>query len=246
MDMQGNVQTIVELPFFPASFAVQRDGALVVGDALRRTLYQCESGDLKLTTDLGDTARCYLGECVIDYRGGIYIGDAGFDVLNPLVDPVPSGVIVYVSACGVSTIVADNLFLPRGLVVTKDNATLIVAENLRHRLTAFDIEGDGSLQNRRLWAQVEPDVRPDGICLDLEDAIWVAGGGLRALRVREGGEIDQQVTTERPVFSIALGGPRRRRLFLCTAESGDPVITRRTPGASIEVADVAIAKRQCP
>ena len=124
------------------------------------------------------------------------------------------------------------------MIITPDNSTLIVAETLGHRLTAFEIENNGSLQNRRVWAQLKDYVKPDGICLDREGAIWVAGAGPRALHVREGGGIGHQVTTNRPVFATTLGGPERRHLFLCTSDSDDPVITRRVASATIDIAEV--------
>jgi len=49
--------------------------------------------------------------------------------------------------------------------------TLIVAESYARRLTAFEIAADGSLSNRRVWADLYDGV-PDGICLDAENAVW--------------------------------------------------------------------------
>jgi len=49
---------------------------------------------------------------------------------------------------------------------------MIVAESRGNRLTAFDIEADGSLSGRRLFAEVG-DAIPDGICLDAESGVWV-------------------------------------------------------------------------
>ena len=165
------------------------------------------------------------------------LGD-GFDYLNPLVDPVPDGVIVYVNADGDSSVVADNLFSPNGIAITPDNSTLIVGEMLSHRLTSFEIENNGSLRNRRVWAQFNNDIKPSGICLDSEGAIWVAGTGLAALCVKEGGEIKHEVATNQPVYAITLGGPERKHLLMCTSATHDPVITRRLPEATIDVAEV--------
>jgi sugar lactone lactonase YvrE len=61
--------------------------------------------------------------------------------------------------------VADGLAFPNGMLVTPDNSTLIVAESYARRLTAFDIGADGSLANRRVWADLQEGV-PDGICLE--------------------------------------------------------------------------------
>lgn len=245
-DLHGTVRNIKALPYLPSSFGVLADGTLIVGDASSRLIYRLESADLTPIADLSGVARFHLSDVVADSRGGMYFGDAGFDFLDPLVDPVPSGVIIHTNVYGKSSIVAEGLFFPNGMIVTPDNKTLVVAETLGHRLTAFEIEDDGSLQNRRAWAQLEDDVQPDGICLDLEGAIWIAGSGSGAMRVLESGEIDQQITTERPVFAAALGGPERRHLFLCTSNSSDPVITRRGSGATIDVAEVAIPGNRIP
>jgi sugar lactone lactonase YvrE len=219
---------------------VLADGGMLVGDAWHRKIYRWGTNGSIEFADLSNTAGCSFSDGIIDGRGGMYISDAGFDFLNPLVDRVPNGVIIYVKADGHSFVVAADLFFPNGMIITPDNGTLIVAETLAHRLIAFEIENDGSLHNRRVWAQFEDDVKPDGICLDCEGAIWVAGTGLRALHVREGGEVDQQITTKRPVFAAMLGGPERSHLLMCTAESNDPVINCRTGSATIDVAEVDV------
>ena len=83
------------------------------------------------------------------------------------------GNIALVTPDGAVREVADGLAFPNGMVVTPDNGTLIVAESFARRLTAFDIAEDGSLSNRRTWA----DVTGDGICLDAEGAIWTSEVG---------------------------------------------------------------------
>ena len=235
-DLDGTIQTVRALSYLPGSLSVFADGEWVVGDALGRKLYRWVSDSPKQMADLSNVARFFLSDSIVDNCGGLYVADVGFDFLNPLVDPVPNGVIVYISADGKSSVVAGGLFFPNGMIIIADNKTLIVAETLAHRLTAFEIEDDGSLKNRRVWAQLHDDAKPEGICLDREGAIWVAGTGPQALRVSEGGEIDQQISTKRPVFATALGGPERRGLFLCTSVSNDPVITRQGAGATIDIA----------
>jgi len=79
-------------------------------------------------------------------------------------------------------------------------------------------------------------VAAEGICPDSEGGIWIAGAGRRALLVKEGGIIERQVTTDRPVFATAVGGPNHEYLFLCTSDSNDPVMTRQVAGATIDFA----------
>ena len=238
-ELNGTVQTVRTLSYLPGGFGVLADGGLIVGDAWRRKIYRWAAAGPEQFADLSNVAGFCLSDGIVDSRGGMYVGDAGFDYLNPLVDPVPHGVIVHLGADGKSSVVARDLFFPNGMVITPDNSTLIVAETLGHRLTAFEIGNDGSLGSRREWAQFGDDVNPDGICIDRERAIWVAGTGPRVLRVKEGGQIDQQITTKRPVFATMLGGPERRHLFMCTSDSNDPVITSRASNATIDIAEVA-------
>lgn len=51
-----------------------------------------------------------------------------------------------------------GLLFPNGTVITPDSQCLIVAETCRARLTAFDIQPDGSLSNRRVFADLSPNI----------------------------------------------------------------------------------------
>ncbi len=239
-DLNGTVQTVRTLPYLPGGFGVLPDGGLIVGDARRRKIVRWESAGPTQMADLSNVTGFCLSDGIVDSHGGMYVGDVGFDFLDPLVDPVPNGVIVHIRADGKSSVVAGDLFFPNGIIITPDNSTFIVAETLRRRFTAFEIDNDGSLRNRRVWAQFDNEVKPDGICLDREGAIWVAGRAPWPLRVRVGGQIDHQITAERPVFATMLGGPERRHLFTCASDSHDPIITRRVSSATIDIAEVRI------
>ena len=118
--------------------------------------------------------------------------------------------------------VADGVAFPNGMVVTPDNATLILAESYGNQLTAFDIAADGSLSNRRVWADLDDGV-PDGICLDAEGAVWYGDvPNQRCVRVREGGEVLQTIDLDRGCFACMLGGEDKRTLFLMANEWGGP------------------------
>ena len=118
--------------------------------------------------------------------------------------------------------VADGIAFPNGMAVTPDNSTLIVAESYGRKLTAFDIEADGGLSNRRVWADLGDGV-PDGICLDAENAVWYADvPNKRCVRVREGGEVLQTINIDRGCFACMLGGSDRRTLLLVATEWRGP------------------------
>jgi sugar lactone lactonase YvrE len=109
-------------------------------------------------------------------------------------------------------------------------------------LTAFDIQTDGSLSNRRIWAQMPSSISPDGICLDVEGGVWCANpeGEDSVVRVREGGEIMDRIRVDTHAYAVMLGGPERKHLFICTSGSHDPAEIHSNPSASFQVVEVDI------
>ena len=125
-------------------------------------------------------------------------------------EPKWDGFRAIVWADGTVTAAADDLLFPNGSVITDDGSTLIVGESMGARYTAFTITHDRGLTNRRIWAEV-PGMAPDGCTIDAEGAIWFADAlGKQVVRVREGGEITDQLPTPDNVYACMLGGPDAR------------------------------------
>ncbi|MGZ3766166.1 MAG: SMP-30/gluconolactonase/LRE family protein, partial [Mucilaginibacter sp.] len=128
------------------------------------------------------------------------------------------GFIALVAPDGTVRQVADGIAFPNGMAITPDNSTLIIAESYGKKLTAFEISPDGSLSNRRVWADLGDGV-PDGICIDAEGAVWYADvPNKRCVRVREGGDVLQTINVDRGCFACMLGGPQKKTLFIMAAE----------------------------
>ena len=156
---------------------------------------------------------------MVDGRGNAYVNTIGFDFPGGQFAP---GIIALVTPDGAVRQVADGVAFPNGMVVTPDNATLILAESYGNRLTAFDIAADGSLAHRRTWADLVGGY-PDGICLDAEGAIWYADvPNQRCVRVREGGAVLQTVDLDRGCFACMLGGVDNQTLFMVAATWDGP------------------------
>ncbi len=195
-------------------------------------------------------------EIAIDPRGHMYVNGFDFDFLGGGT-PEP-GWIHLVAPDGSSHKVADEIDFPNGMVVTPDGSTLVVAESFAGRLSAFDIQDDGSLTGRRVWAD---GLGPDGICIDAGGGIWVQTADTAAhvgdpnapagacVRVLDGGEITHRVETELPCFACALGGPDGRDLFLlCNEFEGidqlQAVLDRRSARILVTEAPVPAAPRR--
>ncbi|WP_225732080.1 MULTISPECIES: SMP-30/gluconolactonase/LRE family protein [unclassified Nocardia] len=211
VDLDGNAEVMVtrDRDSHPMGYSIDwlpDNRLLVTGDKLRR-----REPDGSLAVHVEQRAN----EIVVDGRGNIYLNGADFEFVAGA--PPKPGYIKLVTPDGRLRQVADDIEFPNGMVVTPDNRTLIVSESFAGRLTAFDIDADGGLSNRRIFAE---GLGPDGICLDADGAVWASTGGHSIVRVAEGGEILQHVELpeNRAPFALMLGGSDRRTLFILTAE----------------------------
>jgi sugar lactone lactonase YvrE len=207
VDLAGNSEVIVQVPTtLPFCIDWLPEGRLLVVSRQERLLLRLENdGSLVTHADLGSLTEQPLNEIVVDGRGNIYVNGG-------------PGIIALVMPDGSYSRVADGIAFPNGMAVTADNSTLIIAESHGKKLTAFDISGEGKLDNRRLWADLGTGV-PDGICLDVDSAVWYADvPNKRCVRVAEGGHVLQTITVDRGCFSCALGGLDRKTLFIVAAE----------------------------
>lgn len=232
VDLAGQVETVVELEDTPTSLGWTLAGKLLVVSAFARRLLRQEGNEWVEVADLSNLVEFPCNDMVVDGQGRVYIGNMGFDFGNDEATPQP-GPILLVTPEGNARIVAEGLAFPNGMVITSDGKTLIVAKSHAARLTAFTIASDGSLLQRRVWAQFEDhgdygatagQIVPDGICLDAESALWMASPNTRdVIRVREGGEIVQRIPLETIPLACMLGGTDRRTLFITTTESLNPM-----------------------
>ncbi len=233
IDADGRVAVIAEVPGQPSGLDWLPDGRLVVVSMRDKRLLRREpSSELVEHANLSRLVPELLNDMVIDDQGRAFVGNFGFDIMAGA--PIRSTGLVRVHPDGTAAVAAEGLLFPNGSVILPDGR-LVVAETLGQRLTAFSIDAEGQLSERSTWAAFGPPpdtddlaralagakVAPDGMCADADGAIWVADAiGNRVLRVREGGEIVDEVTTgDLGVFACMLGGDDGRTLYLCAAPS---------------------------
>jgi sugar lactone lactonase YvrE len=216
MDTEGNREVITNVRSLPFSIDWLPGGPMLLTSG-QKLLRMEPDGSLATHVDLSALSEYGWNEIVVDGRGNTYINNVDFDFMGG--GPPGPGIIALVTPDGSVRQVADGIQFPNGMVVTPDNSTLIIAESFAGRLTAFDIDDDGGLSNRRVWAELGQG--GDGICLDAEGAVWTPA--MKAcLRVREGGEILQRIELDRFCFACMLGGTDGTTLFMMAAEWKGP------------------------
>ncbi len=205
--------------------AVTQDGLVTVG----------ADGTLTAYADLGGLSEFAWNDIVVDGRGHAYVNNINHEFGAEFAP----GFVALARPDGPPQVVADDLAFPNGMAVTPDGSTLIVAESYAGVLTAYAIADDGSLSDRRVWADLAG-AAPDGICIDADGAVWFAEvPGQRCVRVAEGGEVLQTMPSDLGCFSCALGGPDRRTLYV-TAASWSSVMDEGARTGQILAADVAV------
>jgi sugar lactone lactonase YvrE len=233
LDSDGGAEEVLTVEAQPSGLGWMPDGSLlVVSMKDHRVLRRSPDGEVSVHAEVGEYCGGPLNDMVVDGRGRAYVGNFGFDLMA-FADPEPAN-LIRVDPDGSASVAAADMLFPNGSVITPDGRTLIVGETAGARYTAFTIEEDGSLADRRVWAQVEeapelgtlaetlPKLKfgPDGCALDAEGYIWAADEvGARCARVAEGGEIVDEIKAPEGLglFACMLGGKDGRTLLMCCA-----------------------------
>ena len=227
----GAEEQVLEVAGQPSGLGWLPDGSLLVVSMREHALLRrAPDGSVTVHADLTEHCGGHLNDLAVDELGRAYVGNFGFDLMN-FADPAATN-LVRVDPDGSLHVEAGDLWFPNGTVI--DGDTLIVAETFAGRLTAFMIAADGTLTDRRVWAQVAPEPEigtlaetlgrlrfgPDGCTLDASGRIWAADEvGARCALVAEGGEIVDEIAAPEGlnIFACMLGGDDGRTLLMCAA-----------------------------
>lgn len=231
----------------PSGLGWLPDGRLLIVSMERQWLLRREhDGTVVQHADLSHLARGSLNDMIVAGDGVAYVGDMGSRIHDD--GPRRPGQTFLVRPDGSVELAADDLESPNGHVLTPDERTLIVAESGGMRLTAFDRAEDGTLDNRRTYAELVPSDQaarvspPDGICLDAEGAVWAADPiGRRVLRVLPGGAVTDIVGFEQVPVACVLGGAERRTLYVCVAPDWRRDALAGTRGGRVVAVPVTVA-----
>ena len=214
--MGGSLTTLAVPGHAPSGLGFRPDGSLLIASTERRELLCYDGETVDTVVDLSDVTPADLGDMVVDDQGRAYIGSQAFQ----------GGVIVRVDPDNTTHVVAEDLDFPNGMAITPDHRTLIVAESMGRRLTAFSIGADGGLSDRRIFAD-GLDGPPDGICLDAEGGVWTAMTLAHQFEriVGSGGKghVTHRIDIgDRVAVACMLGGPADRMLFMVSSTDAYP------------------------
>ena len=221
VDSAGKRRTVVAVPEQPSGLGWTRDGQLLVVSMRDQRVLRLEGKLLMEHANLSEVSTYWCNDMVVDQHGGAYVGNFGFN--RRAGEQACPTTLARISPDGTSSIAADGLWFPNGMVINPAGDMLVVAETFAHRLTAFDRAPDGSLSNRSTFFE-DSKMYPDGICLDVEGAIWVADPhNNEVIRILRGGNIQERISLgDRGAYACTLGGSDGRTLYICTNTGSGP------------------------
>lgn len=233
--LAGSMTTLPVPGHSPSGLGFRPDGTLLIVSTERRQVLRYDGDAVELLADLTDLVPAALGDMVVDEHGRAYVGSQART----------DGVIVRIDPDGTTAVVAEHLDFPNGMVITADGSTLIVAESTARRLSAFTIRPDGSLIDRRAFAE-GLDGPPDGLAIDAEGGVWTALTLAHQFQriAPDGSAVTHRIETDgRTAIACALGGVEGRTLFLVTTTDAYP---ERLIGTKLSRVDALMVETPAP
>lgn len=230
--LHGEMSTLRLDGHAPSGLGFRPDGTLLIVSTERQQILAYDGETVCTLADLTDLAPAPLGDMTVDDRGRAYVGSQARD----------GGVIIRLDPDGTACVVAADLSFPNGMVITPDG-TFVVAESTARRLTAFDIDEDGGLQNRRIFADGLSGP-PDGLAVDAEGGVWTAMTLAHGFeRITGAGVTDRIDMAGRTAIACALGGLEDRTLFLLSSTDAYP---ERLAGTRLSTLDAVMVDVPAP
>jgi sugar lactone lactonase YvrE len=255
----GTTAVVATVPGTPSGIGFLPDGRMLAGLRWDRQLLAGRTGRFEPFADLSDLGAASVGNVAPRQDGRVYVslraergyspeelvlrdGEQGDGDWIALVDPAGPG----------AAVVASGLIGPYNFSLSPDETTLVVDEARGQRLSAFNVEPDGTLSGRRVYVSLEG--RPiGGLSVDAQGAVWVGSSMHHEfLRIEPGGEVTDRIGLDGTLWAVGCehGGPDGRTLFLVvvdtTLENQGLVASRRDDSLSIAKGRVEVARVDVP
>ncbi|PHN04978.1 SMP-30/gluconolactonase/LRE family protein [Flavilitoribacter nigricans] len=153
----------------------------------------------------------------VDPKGGIYFTDPFYkrDYWSHSEKEIEQERVYYLAPDGRTLkIVADDLVQPNGIIGTKNGKNLYVADIRDRKTYRYDIQPDGSLANKTLFAEMGS----DGMTIDKKGNVYLTGRGVTVFN-KKGEQIEHIKTDDGWTANVTFGGKKQKTLFITATKS---------------------------
>lgn len=202
------------------------------------SLQRWKRGQLDTVLDTGVHAP---SDCVIGPDGRLWFTDTAEHGVGD--DIKPGRLHTYDAADGRLVTQRSGLMFPNGLAFGVDQSELYVAETATNTIRRYRIHDDSCVPDG--WVVRLPTTSPDGMAVDREGWLWVAGGsGDNVIAIDHDGFVRQELTFGVGVMvtSLCFAGVNLETLVVTVAKGGSVVaIPAVHPGLPLPVFTSGVA-----
>jgi len=222
LDPAGKITIVREPTNGTNGLALTKDGELLfVETGTKRITKRDREGTITTATD-GYAGAPMVGpnDLIADAKGGIYITDPG---PRPVVPGRPNFVSYLPPGAKNAIVVDDKVARPNGIALTRNGRTLIVDDTTGNTVFAYDVQDDGTLRNKRPFAQLldipaGQESGADGMAIDREDRVYITT--IVGIQVFDAaGKYLGRINTARKGANAAFAGPDKRTLYITAREA---------------------------
>jgi len=232
VDRAGKVSLAYEQTKGANGLALTKEGDLIAAEGDGKRISR-RSRDGKLAA----VSESYKGmphlspnDVIADAKGGVYFTDPG---PRPVVPGRPTYVLYMPAGGSQPILIDDSVPRPNGIILSPDGRTLIVDNTLGPAVYAYDVQPDGSVKNKRTFAELRDipagqESGADGMAIDRDGRLYVSS--LTGMQVFDAkGQYLGTIKFPRQPANAAFAGPGKGILYV-TAREGLYRISTMTKG----------------
>lgn len=218
----GPVVTYRENAGFPNGLTFDQQGRLLICNQKLRRLERIEAnGDVTVLADAWEGKKLNApNDVVVRKDGTIYFTDPFWKFPPGSIQELSFQAIWRINPDGTLSIAAQDFGLPNGIAFSPDEKLLYLGDTSRKKLYEFEIKADGTLANRKLFADLASSEAGavDGMKVDKRGDIFTTGPGGVWVFDKTGKHLG---TIRAPAIpaNVAWGDSDYRTLYLATPQA---------------------------
>ncbi len=221
VDVGGMIGIVRENTNGANGLALTKDGDLLFAEGDSKRITRREKDGTIKTVSEGPPGVPLLApnDLIVDARGGIYFTDPG---PRPVVPGRPTYVYYLPPGASVPILIDGSIPRPNGLTLTNDGKTLIVDDTLNPAVFAYDVEPDGSVKNKRVFARLRDiplgaESGADGMAIDRDDRVYITSvAGIQVFDAK--GQYLGSFKAPRQAANLAFAGRDKQVLYITARE----------------------------
>jgi gluconolactonase len=221
LDPAGKIALAYEQTNGSNGLGLTRAGELLAaeGDGKRISKRGRDGAVTTLTEGLPGQPLLSPNDLIPDAKGGIYFTDPG---PRPVVPGRPTFVYYLPRGASQPILLDSTVARPNGLTLTRDGKTLIVDDTLGVAVFAYDVQPDGTVKHKHLFADLHDipagqESGADGMALDRADRVYISTvAGVQVFDAH--GRYLGTIKFPRQPANLAFAGPGKRTLYVTARE----------------------------